>query len=49
MRDRSFELAPVDGDIDLLGVEGDHSGDRQELAGGEIVGPRQVGDVIIFG
>ena len=39
---RPGEELAVEGDVDLLVVEGDQAGDGEELAGGEVVGPGQV-------
>src|SRR3954464_3352998 len=39
---RPPQRGAVEGDVDLLVVEGDQPGDRQQLPGGEVVGPRQV-------
>src|SRR5580704_2188547 len=38
-----LQLLSVQGDIDLLVVEGDQSGDGQQLAGREVVTPGQIG------
>src|ERR1700761_6458889 len=42
MGPRAAQRAAVDLDVELLVVEGDHPGDRQQLAGREVIGPGQV-------
>jgi hypothetical protein len=40
---RSLELDAVEEEVDLLVVESDEPGEGEHLAGGEVVGPGNVG------
>lgn len=42
----SLKLLTVEEDVDLLVIEGNHPGDRQQLAGGKVVCP---GKVLVHG
>lgn len=43
MGEGSLQASAVDGHVDLLVVEGDQSGDRQQLPGREVIGPGEIG------
>jgi hypothetical protein len=43
VRRRPREQLAFDEDVHLLVVKGDEAGDWKKLAGGEVVGPRQIG------
>src|SRR5215471_13270767 len=42
VRLRPLKRLATDEEVDLLVVEGDHPGDGQQLAGGKVIGPREV-------